>query len=255
MGLPSFIIIGCMKCGTTVLWHNLNRHPDIKMVKNPDDPKPASTEIRFFNNGHPHRTFQNKGIGWYKSLFNESGCQGEKCANYIEQSKTISRIKEYSPKSKLIICIRNPVDRAYSEVKMTYPNVNFTFKFAKKFGYLYRGEYYNLITNNVLPYFNKENIYFIVQERMKNNTQNVMNELYEFLGVSKIDFGIQEVESKEATNRNLDLNADSKIKAYKVWSSNYKPIDSELKKELYEYFKSHNKKLFKFLGYKIDEWL
>jgi len=254
MGLPNFIICGCMKCATTVLWHNLNRHPEIRMVKNPDDPKPASTEIRFFNNGQPYFNFEKKGIEWYKSLFNESGCQGEKCANYIEQEETIKRIKEYAPDTKLIICIRNPVDRAYSEVKMTYPNVNFTFKFAKKFGYLYRGEYYNQIKENVLPYFKKDNIHIIIQERMKSDTQNVMRDLYKFLGVSDVNFDVQKVTPEEATNRNLNLQEDGNVKSYKIWKSNYKPMNQELRKELYKYFKVHNKRLFKFLGYKINEW-
>jgi len=254
MGWPTAIICGFMKSGTTPLIHNLNRHPEIKMIKNPDDPKKASTEIRFFNDGQPWHTFTNKGIDWYQSLFDDSRCQCTKCANYLEQRLTMERIYKYIPNVKLIICMRNPVDRAYSEVKMTHPNVKFNFKFAKKFGYLKRGEYYNLIKENVLPFFEKDQIHIIIQERMKNDTINTMKNLYDFLGVSNVDFDIQKVTPEEATNRNLNLQEDGNIKSYKVWNSNYKPMNQGLREELYKYFKVHNKRLFKFLGYKINEW-
>jgi len=39
MKWPDFVIVGAMKCGTTVLWRNLNQHPLINMCNNPEDPK------------------------------------------------------------------------------------------------------------------------------------------------------------------------------------------------------------------------
>src|ERR671923_54757 len=53
--LPTFLLIGAMKSGTTTLYHYLARHPDVFM--------PALKEPNFFND-HWHR-----GIGWYERLF------------------------------------------------------------------------------------------------------------------------------------------------------------------------------------------
>lgn len=255
MGWPNFIIIGAMKCATTVLWHNLNRHPDIVMVKNPDDPKKASTEIRMWNDGQPWRVFTNKGIDWYQSLFRDDNkCQGTKSANYIEQRSTMERMAKYIPNVKLILCIREPVSRAYSEFQMQNPGKKFTLDIAEKRGYLTRGKYYKQIMKNVLPFFPKENLHIVIQEQMKNDTPKIMNQIYNFLNVSKVDFGIQKVTSQEATDRNLDLKKDGEIKAYKVWNTKYKSMDSKLYKQLRKYFEKHNEKLFKFLGHSITEW-
>ena len=137
---------------------------------------------------------------------------------------------------------------------MQMPLIPFTLKIAQKRGYLERSKYYKQIKNNVLPFFPRENLYIIIQERMKNNTNEEMNKLYKFLGVEELDYGIQKVTSQEATNRNLDLKKDSEIKLYKVWKTKYKPMNSKLNKQLKEYFKSYNEKLFEFLGYSIQEW-
>ena len=254
MKFPDFIIIGAMKCGTTVLWHNLNKHPGINMCKNWEDPKIASTEIRFWNNGDPHRTW-NKGIDWYKGLFS-GDCCGEKSANYIETADAMKRMSEHVPDVKLILNIRNPVDRAYSEYQMQRHKLSksFDMSLAGQRGYLYRGLYYLQISNNILPFFSKENLYVVIQERMKSNTNYELNKLYDFLGVDQYDLKVKETTAEKATGRSLDLNKDGKDKNYKVWSTKYESMPLELKDDLAQYYRKHNEKLFEFLGYKIEEW-
>jgi len=248
MKFPDFIIIGAMKCATTVLWHNLNKHPDINMCKNWQDPKIASTEIRFWNNGAPHHTWE-KGIDWYKSLF-RGDCCGEKSANYIEEYIAMKRMSEHVPNVKLILCIRNPVDRAYSEYQMQKDRISG----GINRGHLQRGLYYEQIKNNVLPFFPKENLYILIQERMKDNVVGEMNRLYDFLNVKRCNFDIMEVTSDEATNRNLDLNKDSEVKSYKKWSTNYKPMFFEDRENVNSFYEPHNIDLFNFLRYDIEEW-
>lgn len=254
MKFPDFILIGAMKCGTTVLWHNLNKHPDINMCKNWEDPKVASTEIRFWNNGQPHRTW-NKGIDWYKSLFG-GDCCGEKSANYIEQPTTMKRMSEYVPNVKLILCIRNPIDRAYSEYQMQQHKLSkpFDMSLANQRGYLYRGLYYSQIMNNVMQFFPKENLYIVIQEWMKKYTSYELNKLYDFLEVDPYQLDVNEVSAEEATDKRLDLNKDGEVKSYKVWSSKYETMSLEVRNALSQYYKDHNEKLFGFLGYEIKEW-
>lgn len=255
MKFPNFIIIGSMKCATTVLWHNLNKHPDINMGKNLEDTKIASTEIRFWNNGVPYRTWA-KGIDWYKNLFDGVFC-GEKCANYIEEQSTMKRMSEYIPNIKLILCIRNPVDRAYSEYQMQKQKITkpLDMNLAQQRGYLYRGLYHYQIVNHVLPFFPKKNLYVMIQEKMKKDTSKELNKLYKFLGASQYDLTAKKITSEEATNRELDLNKDSKVKNYKVWTTKYEPMSSELRSSLVGYYKPYNNELFKFLGYEIEGWI
>lgn len=247
MKFPDFIIVGCMKCGTTVMWYNMNNHPDITMGKNWDDPKKTSTEIRFWNNGKPHKNYK-KGFEWYKNLFKGNFC-GEKCANYIESSKAMQLMSKYIPNLKIIINIRNPIDRAYSEYQMAKHTRKLKIPFKKiikqKPAFIEKSKYFKMIKKNVLPYFKKENIYISIQERMKNNTEKELNKIYKFLGVKEININTKEVTHDEK---------DKTINGYKKWTSNYEELDLKMRKKLQLIFKPENKKLFKFLGYKIDEW-
>ncbi len=238
-----------MKCGTTVLWRNLDQHPDIVMGKNWEDPKKTSTEIRFWNNQGPHHTWKRKGIDWYKTLFSGS-CSGEKSANYIESQTVFERLHKYIPNAKLILCVRNPVDRYYSEYQMqrhTAPKKHtrgFDAALADK-GYYRRGKYHNMLNDNVLPHFPKDQIYIVVQEKMFGDTKNELNKVYDFLHVKHVDI---EIENIVADNR------DKKMSRYRKWRTEYRPMSIAAQNKLIAYYKDHNKRFFDFLGYEVTEW-
>lgn len=116
--LPDFLVIGSQKCGTTYLWEILRQHPEIEMAphylrikykKNPVwiDKK----EIGFF---WDKRIFK-KGVLWYKSLFNKNDkLQGEANPSYYAATEFHERMYKIIPNAKLILLIRNPVNRAFS---------------------------------------------------------------------------------------------------------------------------------------------
>ncbi len=246
--LPDFVIIGAMKCGTTVLWYNMNQHPQITMGKNWQDPKKTSTEIRFFNNAGPYRNWK-KGVEWYKTCF-KGDFGGEKCANYIESKEAISRIKKVVPDAKLILCARNPVDRAYSEYYMqlhTQPGKNrggFDKAMSSR-GYRERGMYFNMLKSNVLPFFDKEQVHISVQEWMKKDTDKEVNKIYKFLGLPPAWAGVTSVTFKER---------NTTVAQYKTWDSGYEPMSDKARKALVEFYKPHNDKMLEWLGYDIPEW-
>jgi len=247
---PNFIIIGAMKCGTTAMWHNMNNHPDITMGKNWEDPKEASTEIRFWNNGKPYHTWKN-GMEWYKRLFNGT-FNGEKCANYIESQKAMKKMGQYIPNIKVIICVRNPVDRAYSEFQMmahTRPKIHqlgFGRLLQRGSDIIDKGKYLMMIKNNVLPFIKKENIYISVQEWMRKDTKNELNKIYKFLGLKEIDLEVKHVKSDKK---------DVQMSEYKEWHSKYnKRIRRVDRRKLAKDYFSDNKMFFHFLGKEIEEW-
>ena len=246
--LPDFIIIGSMKSGTTALWHNLNQHPDITMGKNPEDPKKASTEIRFFDNGGPHHTWK-KGVDWYKRLFSGK-CSGEKCADYVGKKWAMERIAKHCPNTKLILCVREPVSRMYSEVQMSeYRRMgnkhNFASIIQSNKGYVDRSKYFKRIKQHVLPFFPKEQLHVAVAEWMKNDTANEINRIYKFLGLKPFETQVLHQHSKDR---------DKRITQYKVWETEYPNMKTELHRKLQEDFKGQNEKLFNFIGFEIPEW-
>lgn len=247
---PDFIIVGAMKCGTTVLWHNMDNHPDINMGKNWEDPKKTSTEIRFWNNGGPYHTWKTKGVDWYKTLFSGKCC-GEKSANYIESSVAMSRIAEHIPSCKIVLCVRNPTDRAYSEYQMqlhTAPKKNkkgFEVAFKGNTGYQKRGKYIEMIESNVLSRFPGEQLYVCVQERMATDTDNELNRLYQYLGLSEFHQEVKSVHSKKR---------DVFIDEYKVWHTEYAALTPQFRKEVDKFYAPFNKRLFDLMGHEINEW-
>jgi hypothetical protein len=249
MKWPDFIICGFMKCGTTVLWRNLNLHPGITMGKNPDDPKKKSTEIRFWNNGSPHRTWK-RGTGWYRSLFSDT-CSGEKCANYVESSKAMERIASHVPGIKIIIMVRNPVDRAYSEYSMqlhTAPGKNsrgFLKATQDHPSYLKKGRYLDMLKSNVLPFFERSDLMVVVQEQMYADTRRILAEIHGFLGVEQCKKGVEDISFKDR---------DSKTSTYRRWQSGYQPMNSRLRRRLLVDMRRHNLLFFDWLGYEIPEW-
>ncbi|MFK7946484.1 MAG: sulfotransferase [Saprospiraceae bacterium] len=109
--LPSFFIIGAQKCGTTYLNNLLGSSPFIY--------SPPKKEIDFFSSN----LLYTKGISFYKKSFN---CPlytlktFEACPNYMYYEKAIKRIYKFNPNSKLIIIIKNPVERFISAWNMYY---------------------------------------------------------------------------------------------------------------------------------------
>ena len=104
--LPNFVIIGTMKGGTTSMFQYLAQHPQVH--------PPFRKEIKFFDIHYP------QGLGWYRSHFplwlkmRDGGLTGEATPYYLFHPLAATRMAKDVPKAKLIIMLRNPVDRTYS---------------------------------------------------------------------------------------------------------------------------------------------
>ena len=136
--LPNFLIVGAAKCGTSSLHNYLNQHPDIFMPTfTPEGIKVK--EPRFLIKEKLQKRLP-KGI-WnyedYKLLFesvtNEIAI-GESTVLYLYyHNEAIKNIKKYLGEDvKIIIMLRNPIDRAYSAYSFASrtPQENQTFKEA-----------------------------------------------------------------------------------------------------------------------------
>ena len=104
--LPSFLLIGAMKSGTTTLYWYLREHPDVFMAT----PK----EPNFFND-HWHR-----GVGWYERLFAAAGAaqaRGEasvRYTSYPDNPECPCRIASVLPDVRLLYVVRDPIARMRS---------------------------------------------------------------------------------------------------------------------------------------------
>lgn len=106
--LPTFIVIGAAKGGTTSLWRYLKAHPEVFMCS-PKEPE-------FFLGGKRWR----RGVDWYASLFEKAGeakARGEASVtySYFPLHKWVpKRMREIVPDVKLVYVLRNPLERIVS---------------------------------------------------------------------------------------------------------------------------------------------
>jgi hypothetical protein len=100
--LPDFIVIGAQRAGTTSLFRYLAEHPDVGV--------PEEKELHFFTYNF------GKGAEWYREQFPEDGSvTGEATPYYLFHPRAHERMAELVPDAKLLVLLRNPVDRAYSQ--------------------------------------------------------------------------------------------------------------------------------------------
>lgn len=117
--LPSFIIVGGQKCGTTSLYSYLIQHPQILSLA-PDTDAFGGKEVRFFSSKFVH--YNQSMDAYMKNFFSFDSITekdrkyitGEGTPEYLNTLDAPARIKKYLPDAKLIFMFREPVDRAYS---------------------------------------------------------------------------------------------------------------------------------------------
>ncbi len=243
--LPDFIIIGVQKGGTTSLFYYLSQHPSITL--------PKTKEIHYYDLNYE------KGLKWYKAHFpvKKSMITGEASPYYIFHPLVAERIYRDNPKAKLIVMLRNPIIRAYSQYHMERKKGHDkmpSFEDAihaepervdeeslklkqsviqkswnhQVYSYLARGEYAKQL-KEWFKYFSKDQFLFIKSEEFFENPVSVLDEVCMFLGVTS--FTPTDI---------TPLNA-----------SQYDPINPDIKNYLKDYFKNDNRDLCELIGDKF----
>ncbi len=119
--LPNLFIVGTPKAGTTSLHHYLSFHPEVFM----STPK----ETNFFTYDdikkqdlyykEEHISSKDQYLNLFKKVKNEHVI-GEGSVSYLYYPGTAKKLFDFNPKSKIIIILRNPVERCYSHYLMDY---------------------------------------------------------------------------------------------------------------------------------------
>lgn len=109
--LPNYVIVGAAKAGTTSLWAYLKEHPQVEA--------PITKEIAYFDVNY-HR-----GIDWYRMHFplaskdaGHSTQTGEATPYYLYHPHAPRRMAQIVPRAKIVMLLRNPVDRAFSHYQL-----------------------------------------------------------------------------------------------------------------------------------------
>ncbi|MBI65999.1 MAG: hypothetical protein CMG64_06880 [Candidatus Marinimicrobia bacterium] len=275
---PDFIGIGAMRCGTTWISDKLRQHPEIFLPNN-------YKELHFFNSHYSN------GIEWYENKFlgkTDTQISGEFTPKYLRDNESPFLIKKHYPNVKLIISIRNPIDRAFSHYNFLRKHSKISENFYQA---LFHEQYeirkaglYGQQIKTYLDLFPPDKIHIIVFDDLKKSPDNVVKKLYNFLNVST-DFKPEDLEKIINARRevryqlleNVINKTKRSIRPYiknrnilKKFGFHYllaifntinskkiikKEIDYDAKKYLMEYYKNDFKICNKILNGKIAHWL
>ena len=141
-------------------------------------------EINYFSK------YFNRGKEWYESYFEHCGEDkviGEVSPNYIFRNIYAKRIYDLIPGVKLIIILRNPIDRAYSHYKKKVVDLGNKQSFMETIKsdkvMLEKGLYYKQI-RQYLKYFPKNNTKILIFEETIKEPLNNLRSLFKFLGIN-----------------------------------------------------------------------
>ncbi len=296
MVMPNFIIIGAAKAGTSSLHYYLRQHPQIFM--------PFLKETNFFalegeelNFKNPDQAINQNSITTiedYQKLFESAAHEtaiGEASPLYFYSKKAAKAIKHYIPDAKLILILRNPIDRAFScythllregyetlsfEDSLLIEDQRINENWAHLWHYTKGGFYYDQL-KAYYDLFEEDKIGIFLFEDFCKSSITVLSDIFDFLGVDdthKLDLTKQNVSGmpksmilqKFFTRKNFARSAlqtiiPNKIRSnaaqnIKKWNLGKKPtLASETRDSLKEVYKEDILKLQGLANRDFSSWL
>lgn len=251
MRLPDFLIIGGMRCGTTSLHNLLRGQPGLCF--------PPKKEVHFFDRRNAQL---GTSVERYAALF--ASCAdvklcGEATPDYLYTNDCDKLIYEVAPQIKLIIILRNPVDRTWSHYlfsvfkqveklgfreALTEEGTRLAIKSNHSdifFSYLMRSRYMEHIRRfEVL--FGRKQLKVLFLEELIHSTRSVLHDLLSFLG--RQDSLILD----EVPHMNRIVRSRSLIGRLLPALAATKAMPRSDRKYLQLYFAEHNAQLAHWLG-------
>lgn len=178
--LPTFIVIGAMKAGTTSLYHYLRGHDEIFMSR--------IKELDFFVT----ESNWSRGMSWYRHQFSGAGnalARGEASTLYTkfpEYQGVPERIAGVLPDVQLIYVVRDPIVRLRSHYQhrvMTGAETAPPEVALLENPIYVTCSQYAMQLDRYLDHFPREQILVVRSESLRNERQATVREVYEFLGV------------------------------------------------------------------------
>ncbi len=256
--LPDFLIIGAQKGGTTSLYNYLQAHPCIAPAER--------KEVHFFD----RRSNLNKGLTWYRGHFpawvekyyvqhfrQQAFLTGEATPEYLFLPHIPSKVVKVLPHVKLIILLRNPVNRAYSQYQHAVVQGHETRSFEEAINaqeaclteeqanllqdedyerytymqhcYLLRSIYIDQL-QRWMHLFPREQFLILKSEALYADPAAILKQVLDFLDVPTSEIQLRK----------------SNYKPY--YANHYSEMDTGLRKRLITFFEPYNARLYDFLG-------
>ncbi len=306
MNKPNLFIVGAAKSGTTSLYRYLSQHPNIFMcpIKEPnffckDIRQKDFTRKTYFDSIFNINTYLSRPnldiihnafikefsdyIQLYRDVKNEQVI-GETSVSYLYSTQAAKEICKYNPESKIVIILRNPIERTFSHWKMNLSTgiekknvpfyeavINDIKNTNKGWGrshlYIELGLYYEQVKRyiNIFP---KNNILILLYEDLYKNSKNISQNLFSFINVTPvyIDLDKRFNESKmQRFPKLIRLVRKYNFKKYipplfrdhfknLLTSRKVRKLDNNTRSRLFEYFNEDIIKLEDLIKLDLTKW-
>jgi hypothetical protein len=176
---PSFVYIGTSKAGSTWLFNVLATHPQVYL---------ASAKGLYYFDKHYTR-----GRDWYLDQFAAAGdraAAGEISHSYLSSPEAAPRIADLNPEMRLLACLREPVDRAFSDYLDLVKNGVYDGPFEtalERFPRLLdRGRYASHL-RRYYEHFPRQQLHVGLFDDLRSNAQAYADGVFDFLGVTRME--------------------------------------------------------------------
>lgn len=245
--LPSFLIIGAQRAGTTFLHEKI-------VDKTSAKPSPLQKEVHYFDNKYYKRK------KWYRKFFGvakENIKNFETSPYYLYHPAAPKRVKESIPNIKLIVILRDPIKRAISHYKwmrqsglesrgavdaFRYDAEKIKLEndksYLKKFhnplyfdfDHIYRSyirrSLYHIQIKRWKREFNFSNIMVLTSHELFNDTKKVVKKLSKFVGLEYTSSN--GVVKRNESNKNINISDE----AYKIVEKYLSGVWEKVRKEV-----------------------
>jgi len=273
--LPNFLIIGSQKSGTTSLFHVLRQHPQVFM--------PERKEVNFFFLQQKYRRGSEYYQGYFAPAPPDALAVGEASPGYICHPDTPARIHQLLPNARLILTVRNPIDRAYSQYWDNRRSLSEPLTFAQvvdvaleptyhpgRLGYFSRGTYIQYI-QRYLEYIPKENLLVLRFGELKHSPGSFYRRVFQFLGVDP-DFHTPAMTASFNpaavwenylyhwffTHPSRTRWLPAKLRRFTFFGPRtpwqYPPMEDRLHQKLLEFYRPWNAKLAEYFSQDLSSW-
>lgn len=311
--LPTFLIVGAVKAGTTSLHEYLQMHPEVYMspVKETNHFSDGDMLFEHFNVDYKQdvnvnlekylegpmdkkihiahvRTFQQY-VQLFRNVTNQKAI-GEVSNSYLYLPNTANTIKQVLPDVKIVMILRNPVERLYSQYLMNLKLGKIIerdllkeiaadqAKPIKGWGvshlYLEVGNYYEQV-KRYYDNFPAQNIKVILFDDFKKDAAGTMRDLFHFLGVDenfaldmsqryneagmprfgKLNYWLTQIGVYGLVKKVFSPELKEKIKSIIYTKDNIPKITASEKQYLQDYYRNDIQALAKLLNRDLSAWL
>ena len=191
-----FVLAGTQKSGTTALHYFLSKHPNVTMGD--------QQEIHFFDNDDLFVSEPDyEQLHRHYPLLGSSTVAGDCTPSYIYHEPAMERIWTYNPKIKLLIVLRNPVDRAFAHWNMQRFRGREPLDFfdavrdektritgappaqARRFAYIDRG-FYGQQLARLFKFFPREQVKAVKFEEFRDKQRETLTSIFSFLDLGPL---------------------------------------------------------------------